>query len=159
MNAQPFVVSLQDYPRTLNVLGVQITLLASNTATQSYEITLQKRCPRHRGRRRTQHDWDESFFVLTGAMSSLVPAGRSRSRPVRWCTYRPVPCMLFILATAEEACSRSAVPAALRPGCSLKLTGKCPPGRRTYRSWSTSCKEMALPSRAESPRSSLSRGS
>jgi hypothetical protein len=42
MKTQPFVVSLQDYPRALSVLGVQITVLASNTATQSYEITLQE---------------------------------------------------------------------------------------------------------------------
>jgi quercetin dioxygenase-like cupin family protein len=76
MNAQPFVVSLQDYPRTLNVLGVQITLLASNTATQSYEITLQKGAqgmgpPPHK------HDWDESFFVLTGTIE-FTCAGRTQ---------------------------------------------------------------------------------
>jgi quercetin dioxygenase-like cupin family protein len=67
MKTQPFVVSRQDYPRALSVLGVQVTLLASNAATQSYEITLQQGAqgmgpPPHK------HDWDESFFVLTGTI-------------------------------------------------------------------------------------------
>jgi quercetin dioxygenase-like cupin family protein len=67
MKTQPFVVSPQDYPRALSVLGVQITVLAPNTATQSYEITLQEGAqgmgpPPHK------HDWDESFFVLTGTI-------------------------------------------------------------------------------------------
>ena len=65
MKTQPFVLAREDYARAMNVLGVQITVLASNTATGSYEITLQEGGesvgpPPHR------HDWDESFFVLDG---------------------------------------------------------------------------------------------
>jgi len=33
MNAQPFVVTPKDYDPALNVLGVKVTVLASNTAT------------------------------------------------------------------------------------------------------------------------------
>lgn len=51
MTTQPSIVSPQDYPRALSVLGVQITVLAPNTATQSYEITLQEGAHR-RDRRR-----------------------------------------------------------------------------------------------------------
>ena len=40
MKAQPFVVTPADYDPALNVLGTKVTVLASSTATQSYEITL-----------------------------------------------------------------------------------------------------------------------
>ena len=51
----------------ISVLGVRITVLAANTATQGYEITLQEGeegagPPPHR------HDWDESFYVLRGSV-------------------------------------------------------------------------------------------
>ena len=65
MNAQPFIVAPQNYAPAMNVLGVQITVLASNAATRGYEITLQQGehgvgPPPH------SHNWDESFFVLEG---------------------------------------------------------------------------------------------
>jgi quercetin dioxygenase-like cupin family protein len=67
MKAEPFVVSPKSYERALNVLGVSVTVLASNVQTQGYEITLQSGGegagpPPHR------HDWDESFFVLRGSV-------------------------------------------------------------------------------------------
>ena len=42
MKAQPFVVTPRDYDPALNVLGTKVTVLASNAATQAYEITLQQ---------------------------------------------------------------------------------------------------------------------
>ena len=65
MKAQPFVVTPKDYDPALNVLGIKVTVLASNTATQSYEITRQQGDtgigpPPH------SHHWDESFFVIAG---------------------------------------------------------------------------------------------
>lgn len=65
MNAQSFVVTPKDYAAALNVLGTKVTVLASNAATQAYEITLQQGDegtgpPPHR------HHWDESFYVLKG---------------------------------------------------------------------------------------------
>lgn len=42
MKPQPFIVSPNDYIPALNVLGTKVTVLASNVATQSYEITLQQ---------------------------------------------------------------------------------------------------------------------
>ena len=65
MKTKPFIVAPKDYDETMNVLGVQINVLASNVATRSYEITLQQGeeasgPPPHR------HDWDESFFVVRG---------------------------------------------------------------------------------------------
>lgn len=65
MKPEPFVVSPETCAPALNVLGVKVTVLASNEQTQGYEITLQSGeegvgPPPHR------HDWDESFFVLSG---------------------------------------------------------------------------------------------
>lgn len=67
MKAQPFVVTPADYAPPLHVLGTKVTVLASNTATHAYEITLQQGNegtgpPLH------SHNWDESFFVLKGSV-------------------------------------------------------------------------------------------
>jgi quercetin dioxygenase-like cupin family protein len=75
MQAQPFIVTPRDVA-PLSVLGVSITVLASNTATHGYEITLQEGDegagpPPHR------HDWDESFYVLRGAVE-IHCAGQTR---------------------------------------------------------------------------------
>ena len=65
MKSEAFVVTPEDYPRALDVLGVQTTVLAPNTATHGYEVTLQEGDegvgpPPH------SHPWDESFFVMRG---------------------------------------------------------------------------------------------
>ena len=67
MNTQPIVLRPQDYERPLSVLGVDITILASNRQTRGFEVTLQAGAegigpPPHR------HDWDEAFFVLEGTV-------------------------------------------------------------------------------------------
>src|SRR5262249_13675765 len=58
-------VTPEDYGPALNVLGIKVTVLASNTATQAYEITRQQGeagmgPPPH------SHNWDESFYVVAG---------------------------------------------------------------------------------------------
>lgn len=65
MQPQPFAVTPNAYPRALNVVGEKITVLASNAATQGYELFLQQGAegtgpPPH------SHDWDESFYVVKG---------------------------------------------------------------------------------------------
>lgn len=65
MTIRPFVLTPEQRERPLNVLGTQVTVLASNATTQSYGITVQQGDegtgpPPHR------HDWDESFYVLKG---------------------------------------------------------------------------------------------
>ena len=65
MNIQPFVLIPKNYPHPLNVIGVKVTVLASNAATQGYEITMQagdegSGPPPH------SHNWDESFYVVMG---------------------------------------------------------------------------------------------
>ena len=65
MKAQSFVVSPNEYPRALNVLGIEVTVLASNTATQAYEITRQQG-EKGVGPPPHSHNWDESFYVIAG---------------------------------------------------------------------------------------------
>lgn len=65
MTVRSFVLTPEQRERPLNVLGTQVTVLASNATTQSYGITVQQGDegtgpPPHR------HDWDESFYVLAG---------------------------------------------------------------------------------------------
>jgi len=67
MKSQAFVVTPKDYDAPLNVLGLRVTVLASNTATHSYEITrvqgeVGMGPPPH------SHNWDEAFYVLAGAV-------------------------------------------------------------------------------------------
>ena len=67
MKAQPLVVTPEEYARPLNVVGEQITVLASHAQTHGYEIFLQQGVegsgpPPHR------HDWDESFYVTRGVI-------------------------------------------------------------------------------------------
>ena len=65
MKTQPFVVTPKDYDSALNVLGTKVTVLASNAATQSYEITLQQG-DEGTGPPLHCHNWDEAFYVLKG---------------------------------------------------------------------------------------------
>jgi len=64
MKARPFIVTPQD-AAPISVLGVRITVLAANTATEGYEITLQEG-DEGAGPPPHSHDWDESFYVLRG---------------------------------------------------------------------------------------------
>lgn len=65
MKIQAFVVTPDNYPSALDVLGTKVTVLASNTATQAYEFTLQ-RGDEGTGPPLHSHGWDETFFVLKG---------------------------------------------------------------------------------------------
>jgi hypothetical protein len=50
MSIKPFAVFPENRPRPLNIVGEQLTVLASREATDGYEIFL----------------WDESFYVISG---------------------------------------------------------------------------------------------
>lgn len=65
MKTQPFVVTPKDYDPALNVLGIKVTVLASNQATQGYEITRQQG-QKEMGPPPHSHNWDESFYVVAG---------------------------------------------------------------------------------------------
>ena len=67
MKPQPFAVTPNTYPRALNVAGEKVTVLASNTSTQGYEIFLQQG-DEGTGPPPHSHDWDESFYIVKGTM-------------------------------------------------------------------------------------------
>jgi quercetin dioxygenase-like cupin family protein len=65
MSSQPMVLRPDQQARPLNVVGMHITVLAANAATDSYGITIQEGVegtgpPPH------SHPWDEAFYVLGG---------------------------------------------------------------------------------------------
>ena len=68
MTAHPMVVSPADRPETLNVVGEQITVLASGAQTGSYEIFLQSG-PQGSGPPPHHHPWDEAFYVIAGEVA------------------------------------------------------------------------------------------
>ena len=65
MSTKPFAVHPENRPRSLNVVGEQITVLASKAATNGYEIFLQDG-PEGSGPPPHSHVWDESFYVIRG---------------------------------------------------------------------------------------------
>lgn len=62
---EPLVVTPDHAPRPLNVVGEQITVLASSVQTGSYEIFLQAG-PEGSGPPPHSHPWDEAFYVTKG---------------------------------------------------------------------------------------------
>lgn len=80
MEVQPFVVTPDQHEPALNVLGTQVTVLASNAATQSYGITLQQG-DEGSGPPPHSHPWDESFFVLKGVIEFLCNGATHKCMP------------------------------------------------------------------------------
>lgn len=68
MSVQPLVLRPDQHESALNVIGTQVTVLASNTATQSYGVTLQQG-EEGTGPPPHSHDWDEAFYVLKGEVN------------------------------------------------------------------------------------------
>lgn len=66
-NLRTLVTTPERHPAPLDVLGVAITVLASNASTGSYEITLQEG-PEGVGPPPHTHPWDESFYVTRGSV-------------------------------------------------------------------------------------------
>ena len=75
MKPQPFILTPKDYHPALNVLGTKVTVLASNAATQAYEITLQQG-DEGTGPPPHSHNWDASFYVLKGKVE-FTSAGKT----------------------------------------------------------------------------------
>jgi quercetin dioxygenase-like cupin family protein len=68
MTVQPLVVAPQDRPKSLSVVGEQVTVLASAAQTGSYEIFLQAG-PEGSGPPPHNHPWDEAFYVIRGEVA------------------------------------------------------------------------------------------
>src|SRR5262245_20231779 len=68
MTAQPMIVAPADRPKSLEVVGEEITVLASGAQTGSYEIFLQAG-PEGSGPPPHNHPWDEAFYVIKGEVA------------------------------------------------------------------------------------------
>ena len=68
MSSNAFVITSDQQVPPLNVVGMQIRVLASNVATQSYGITLQQG-DEGSGPPPHKHGWDEAFYVLKGEVN------------------------------------------------------------------------------------------
>ena len=79
MQVRPFIVT-PGAAKPICVLGVRITILAANTATGGYEITLQEG-EEGAGPPPHSHDWDESFYVLRGEVEIYCDGAWTTSRP------------------------------------------------------------------------------
>jgi quercetin dioxygenase-like cupin family protein len=62
------VLSPEDRPRSLPVLGEQITVLAATEQTGGVEIFFQSG-PEGSGPPPHHHDWDEAFYILRGELT------------------------------------------------------------------------------------------
>jgi len=76
----PFIVKPGQGPRPLNVVGEQITVLASSEQTGGYEIFLQVG-PEGSGPPPHNHPWDESFYVIRGEMALGVGQNETTAGP------------------------------------------------------------------------------
>jgi quercetin dioxygenase-like cupin family protein len=80
MSAQLVMVTPDDRPRGLNVVGEQITVLADGAATGSYEIFRQAG-PEGSGPPPHSHPWDEAFYVIAGQVIFGVDGDDNRLAP------------------------------------------------------------------------------
>jgi quercetin dioxygenase-like cupin family protein len=80
MATKPIIVSPASYPAPLNIVGEQLTVLASGEATGGYEIFFQKG-PAGSGPPPHEHPWDESFFVIQGQVDFGVGAESMTATP------------------------------------------------------------------------------
>jgi quercetin dioxygenase-like cupin family protein len=75
-----FVLTPDRRARPLNVVGTQVTVLASNAATQSYGITLQQG-DEGTGPPPHSHDWDEAFYVIRGEIQFVCDGEAHACQP------------------------------------------------------------------------------
>ena len=67
MKLKPFVIQPADRQAPLNVVGTQVTVLASRDNSRDQRITLQSGSE-GQGPPPHGHEWDESFFVSSGTI-------------------------------------------------------------------------------------------
>ena len=80
MTVKPFMVTPEDYPPALDIVGEHVIVLASGDATGSYEIFLQ-RGPEGSGPPPHSHPWDESFYVVRGPIDFGIGAESKAASP------------------------------------------------------------------------------
>jgi quercetin dioxygenase-like cupin family protein len=80
MSMKPFTVLPESRPRSLNVLGEQITILASKEATHGYEVFFQDG-PDGSGPPPHSHPWDETFYLIRGDIEFGIDEKSMTAKP------------------------------------------------------------------------------
>jgi quercetin dioxygenase-like cupin family protein len=80
MSIKPFIVLPESRPLSLNVVGEQITILASKGATHGYEVFLQEG-PDGSGPPPHSHPWDETFYVIRGDIEFGIDEKSMTAKP------------------------------------------------------------------------------
>lgn len=76
----PFVVTPENAPSALKLVGEQITVLASAAQTGGYEIFRQAG-PENSGPPPHNHPWDESFYVIKGEIAFGIDGSDTTAVP------------------------------------------------------------------------------
>lgn len=80
MSTRPFIVAPGDREPSVNVVGVQVTILAPAGAIADQQVTVQAG-GQDSGPPPHSHDWDETFYVTKGQVDFMV-GGRVTACPV-----------------------------------------------------------------------------
>ncbi len=80
MSIKPFIVLPESRPRSLNVVGEQIAILASKGATHGYEVFFQEG-PDGSGPPPHSHPWDETFYVIRGDIEFGIDEKSMTAKP------------------------------------------------------------------------------
>ena len=80
MSIKAFAVFPESRSRSLNVVGEQITILASKGATHGYEVFFQEG-PDGSGPPPHSHPWDETFYVIRGDLEFGMDEKAMSARP------------------------------------------------------------------------------
>ena len=80
MSIKPFAVFPESRPRSLNVVGEQVTILASKAATHGYEVFFQEG-PDGSGPPPHSHPWDETFYVIRGDIEFGIDEKSMTAKP------------------------------------------------------------------------------
>ena len=70
MSSKPFILKPGDRKPALNVIGCQVTVLASGADIRDQQITVQSG-DEGMGPPPHSHDWDESFYVIKGQIQFM----------------------------------------------------------------------------------------
>lgn len=123
--AAPFIVAGEDQPRALNVLGERITVLADTTRTGGLELFRQQGNA-GQGPPPHAHDWNETFYIVSGEIEFGVGAETRRLGPgalvhvpanvSHWFRFATEGEMISVTSAAGASQLFTAIDAATTPG-------------------------------------------
>ena len=117
MTSKPFIVKPVDRGPALNVIGTQVTVLASEKDIRDQQITVQSG-DEGTGPPPHSHDWDESFYVTKGLIEFTCGGETSVCGAGTLVHVPPAPFMRSATVPVAVKCWRSPEDEATRVRCS-----------------------------------------